>query len=73
MTSSKWGTYFSNSNPNFCGISQCSLYEDDCTTAMSDPISMDSSSPWDMKARKDIDAGYTQIICIECSNGVQRV
>ena len=40
---------------------------------MSDPISIGSSPDWDVSALKDDTDGYTETICIECTNGLQTV
>jgi hypothetical protein len=41
-----WNTYFSNTDTSNCPITSCTLYENDCTTAMSGDVFMDSSTPW---------------------------
>jgi hypothetical protein len=60
MTLSDWNNYFSNSNPDHCSITECFLYENDCLTLLSDPISVAVTTPWDLTARRDVSAGYTQ-------------
>ena len=69
MSSSDWDTYFANTDSTHCGINECILYESDCSTVMTSPISMGASTPWDVTALKNIAAGYTLSLCVSCTNG----
>jgi hypothetical protein len=40
---------------------------------MNDPVNMGDSSPWDMTAEKDRAAGYSQSLCVSCTNGAQNI
>jgi hypothetical protein len=70
MISSDLDTYFANTDTVNNGITGCTLYENDCSIEMIDPISIDSSTPFDVTARRDIPEGYSETICIECTNGI---
>jgi hypothetical protein len=54
-----WNTYFSNIDSTNCPITSCSLFESDCTTSLSSPVSMESSSPWSVTAMKNEVSGYS--------------
>jgi hypothetical protein len=58
-TWTSWDSFFSNSDTTNCAITSCSLYEADCSTALSSPVSIGSSSPWNVAATQNILAGYT--------------
>jgi hypothetical protein len=68
-----WNTYFGNTDTNNCGITSCTLYESDCSTALSNPVSMAGVSPFDVTALKNVLAGYSQTMCVSCTNGAQTV
>jgi len=70
---SDWDSYFSNTETSDCPITGCTLYESDCSTVMSSPISIGVSSPWDIFANIAIPAGYSETLCVECTNGSQTV
>jgi hypothetical protein len=59
-----WSTYFSNTDSANCPITACALYESGCSTALTSPVSIASSSPWLVTAEKGIVAGYTQSMCV---------
>jgi hypothetical protein len=62
-------TYFSNTDPSNCPITLCSLYENDCTTTTSSPLTMGGSDPWSIEADNTVTAGYTQTFCVKCTIG----
>jgi hypothetical protein len=68
-----WNVFFSNSDTTNCPITSCSLYESGCSTEMNDPVNMGDSTPWDMTAEKDRTAGYSQSLCVSCTNGAQTI
>jgi hypothetical protein len=65
--------HFGNTDTTCCPITSCLLYENDCITPMSSPVSMEGTSPWGIEALKDLSAGYTQTLCVKCSNGDQEI
>jgi hypothetical protein len=34
---------------------------------------MEGTSPWGIEALKDVSDGYTQTLCVKCSNGDQEI
>ena len=73
MSSTSWDSYFSNTDSTNCPVTSCTLYESDCTTVLSSPVSIGSSTPWDITALRNTLAGYSQTMCISCTNGAQTV
>jgi hypothetical protein len=73
MSSSDWDSYLTNSDTSNCPITTCSLFEAGCSTLLSSPVSMEASTPWDVTALTNFPAGYTQSMCVECTNGAQTV
>ena len=73
MSSTDWDTYFANSDSTNCGITSCSLFENGSSTALTTPISIGSSTPFDVTALKSDIAGYSLTISIQCTNGAQIV
>jgi hypothetical protein len=52
MSSTDWNTYFSNSDSTNCGITSCSIFETSSSTSLTTPISIGSSTPFDVTALK---------------------
>jgi hypothetical protein len=72
MASTDWNTYLSNTETANCPITSCTLFEAGCSTPLTSPISM-GALPFDVTALKNDPVGYTQDMCIECTNGAQTV
>jgi hypothetical protein len=52
MSSTDWNTYFANTDTTHCGITSCSLSESGSSSSLTTPISIGSSSPFDVTALK---------------------
>ena len=59
MSSTDWDTYFANTASSNCPITSCSLFEAGCSTALTSPVSIGSTSPFNVIALKSDAAGYT--------------
>lgn len=65
-----WSTVFVNQQPTFCKVNSCVLKDRKCISDYSgDRLSMSSSSPYQIQYVKNIENGYQEEICIQCSNG----
>lgn len=65
-----WSTFFDNADDSNCGISSCVLKNSDCTGDYpGGQLSVGSGSLFVVSANKGIQAGWTETVCIECSNG----
>jgi hypothetical protein len=72
-TWTSWDSYFSNTDTTNCPITSCTLYESGCSTALSSPVSIGGSSPWDVTALLNQMNGYSQSMCVSCTNGAQTI
>ena len=66
-----WTYLFENLDYVNCGVvSSCSLKTDDCSGPYTPgEITMAASSPWAITATSTDRNGWTETICVECTNG----
>jgi hypothetical protein len=66
-----WSTFFENPGLDNCVMSSCDVYDNsDCLTAYAPgELSTGSSSPFTITANRNIDGGWTETVCVKCSNG----
>ena len=63
-------TFFVNADSTNCAITSCTVFLADCSSAYtSGLISMASSSPFAMTANRNEVGGYTETVCVSCTNG----
>lgn len=68
-----WDDYFSNTDSSNCPITECSLYESDCSTGFSGDVFIDSSTPLLVEMLRNQINGYSHSLCVKCTNGAQTV
>jgi hypothetical protein len=73
-----WTDFFQNSDTTNCPVTACTLYASPCPTAYATTYSsgkqlMSGISPWGITANKNILAGWTETVCISCTNGAQTI
>ena len=62
-------SFFTNLDATICGITSCSIYLSDCSSAYSGSyISFTDSSPFNIVAVMNIQVGYTVDLCYTCTN-----
>lgn len=56
-----WNIFFNNNDITNCPITLCTIYQNDCSTALSDAtiVTVDSGSPFNVVAKKNSPGGYT--------------
>ena len=60
-----------NSDATNCGITSCSIKTSGCSGAYSPgQLSMAGSTPWAITANQNIQNGYTETVCVSCTNGL---
>ena len=65
-----WTTFFVNSDTANCPIVECALKLPGCSTAYtSGELSISGTDPFTLTANKNVVAGWTETVCIECHNG----
>jgi len=67
-----WTDFMQNSDATNCGITSCLIKRPACNAAyVPGELSIAGSSPWAITANQNIQAGYTETICVECTNGAE--
>ena len=61
---------FTNSESTDCPITSCSMKAQNCISAyVPGQLAMGASTPWALTANKNVFGGYTETVCLECTNG----
>jgi hypothetical protein len=73
-----WTYYFANSQSSACDPTTCTLWGVGCSSAYSSvypsgKITMAGSSPWGFTSVKNVMAGWSEYICLKCTNGQQTI
>jgi hypothetical protein len=64
-----WTTYFVNADTVNCDITSCVLKAQGCLTAYSPGnLVIAGSMPFAITATKNIPAGWSETVCVECTN-----
>jgi hypothetical protein len=71
VSSGGYTSFFKTTDATDCPITSCTLYtvsSGACTTTAfsATELSMDASSPWAIKAVKNVPAGFIHDVCISC-------
>jgi len=62
-------SFFDNANVADCGaITSCALYENDCIASYTKGNLVIDSSTGKVTAKQNVDAGYTDTVCVKCEN-----
>ena len=74
----QWDTFFANSDAANCPVTSCTLYGFDCSTAYATAytgpeMSVAASTPFVITAMNDNAAGWTEAVCVSCTNGAQAI
>ena len=65
--STSWSNFFQTSDSTNCPITSCSLSLRGCTGSPT-YSSMSSSSPFGITSQRNVQAGYTEQLCVTCTN-----
>ena len=73
-TPGDWSSFFQNSNPSLCPLVRCKLKISDCSSdSTNTDVTMSSSSPFTITAKRNVAAGYSVTLCVRCNNGVDYI
>ena len=63
-----WTIFVTNADTTNCAITSCVLKESGCGSAYS-AGELTITSPWTVTANQNVQAGYSEPVCVSCTNG----
>jgi len=65
-----WKKVFYNSDSSNCPVSSCKLLQKGCSGEYAGTnLKFEKVAPFDIKAKKNVEKGYDETVCISCTNG----